>query len=97
VVDADLRTSRRAVRHHALIVGDDRFDTHREGVQMYGEDCWGFRPERDPPTKPYDPQNSDQLWALRSAPLRFDWARGVVDRLGTSSNFTRCPKCFEGL
>jgi hypothetical protein len=49
---------------------------------MYGEDCWGFRPDRDAPTKPYDPRNSDQLWVLRSAPLRFDRAHGVVDRLG---------------
>jgi hypothetical protein len=128
VVDADLRTKRRAIRHHVMvghqvmcsfcrfaywdrepdstytelicehpIVGDDRLDAHREGVQMYGEDCWGFRPDRDPPAALHDPRRPDQLWVLRSAQLRFDWARGVVDRSGTRRNFTRCTRCFKGL
>jgi hypothetical protein len=126
VVNADLRTSRRAVRHHVLvgyqvmcsfcrfaywdrdpdstyteltcehpIVGDDRFDAHREGVQVYGEDCWGFRPGQDPPTALHDHRGPDRLWVLRSAPLRFDWAHGVIDRSGNIRHFVRCSKCRD--
>jgi hypothetical protein len=127
-VNAGIRTSRRAARHHVLvghqimcsfcrfafwdrdpdstyteltcehpIVRADRFDAYREGVQVYGEDCWGFRPDQDPPTALRDPRDNDQLWVLRLAPLRFDWARGVVDRSGNTRYFTRCTKCLKGL